>query len=62
MTNFQTDPRLLTKLEKAAKRRLSPEELRRQKVSFILGSLGEESTITRERVERELDKLEGNAA
>lgn len=62
MTGYKTDPELLARLEKAAKAQLSAKTLRKQKVSFIMGSLGEESTITRERVEEVLDKLEGYAA
>lgn len=62
MTNLKTDPALLDRLRAAAKVKMSPEQLRKQKISFIMGSLGDDSTITRERVESELNKLEGNAA
>lgn len=59
MGDLQTDPKLLTALSEAAKRPLTPEQVHRQKVSFIMGSLGEDSTITRARVEEVLQKLEG---
>jgi molecular chaperone DnaK (HSP70) len=59
MGDLQTDPKLLTALSEAARRTLTPEQVHRQKVSFIMGSLGEDSTITRARVEEVLRKLEG---
>jgi hypothetical protein len=63
MTNTQkTDPKLLNALKAAAGRKLSAEKMRRQKISFIMGTLGQESTVTRDRVEEELKKMEGSAA
>ncbi|MFT7594076.1 MAG: hypothetical protein ACI8R4_001394, partial [Paracoccaceae bacterium] len=62
MLSIQTDPALLAALKKAAGRRLSAEQLHRQKISFIMGSLNDESTITRDRIEEELNKLVGDAA
>jgi hypothetical protein len=58
----RTDPTLLRALEKAAKQRLTPEELRSQRVSYILSSLARESLITREQVERVLANQEGRTA
>ena len=61
MNDLQTDPKLLDRLRQAAHVKLTVQQLRLQKISFIMGSLGDNSTITRERVERELSKFEGNA-
>ncbi len=62
MTGLKTDPKLITALRKAAGKTLSKETLHQQKVSFIFGSLGKDSTITRAKIEQELQKLEGSAA
>lgn len=62
MTNFKTDPQLLEALKEAAGRKLTAAQMRAQKISFILGTLSEDSTITRENVEAELDRISGQAA
>lgn len=62
MNNSKTDPKLLSALHNAAGKRLSAEKLRKQKVSFIMGTLGKDSTVTKDRVEQELEKLSGSAA
>lgn len=62
MTNSKTDPELLRALKNAAGARLSAEKLRKQKISFIMGTLGKDSTVTKDRVEQELEKLSGSAA
>ena len=62
MTEIQTDPRLLEAILNAAKRGLSAADLTEQRVSFILGSLGKDSTITREQVEKILASRDGRAA
>lgn len=62
MTEIQTDRSLLEALRKAAGKKLSAEQLRRQKVSFIMGSLNKDSTITREFVEKELRRIDGEPA
>ena len=54
MTRLQTPADLLETLNKAAKRRPSAEELRQQSVSFVMGSVREESGITREQIEEVL--------
>jgi molecular chaperone DnaK (HSP70) len=59
MGELHTDPKLLTALTEAAKRPLTPQQVHLQKVSFIMGSLAEDSTITRARIEEVLRKLEG---
>lgn len=62
MPEAKTDQALIDALTEAAKRPLTTEEIRKQRVSFILGSLGNDSTITKEQVETVLNKLEGRAA
>ena len=63
MTDIQSSPELLATLKEAAKRKLTADELHRQKVSYIVSSLHKENTeITTEMVENELRKLDGTAA
>lgn len=59
-TNIKTDGTLLRRLMTA--RGITGEELRRQRVSFIYGSLPQDSTITRQQIENVLDRAEGKAA
>lgn len=59
---IKTDSALMQKLQSAAKRSLSPTELHKQRVSFILGNLPKDSNVTREQVEKVLDRLEGKKA
>lgn len=63
MTNLssKTRPGLLSALKKAAGVSLSAQQVHKQKVGYIL-SLDKEQTMTREKVESELRKIEGNAA
>lgn len=60
MNDLKTKPELLAALQRALTQRLSPETLHAQRVSFVMGSLKAGSTITRERVEREMARQEGN--
>ncbi len=53
---------LLEALRKAAGRSMSAEEIRAQRLSFVLSTLDDSSEATRQRVERQLDAHEGNAA
>ena len=53
---------LLKALKKAAGRPMSAEEVRAQKLSFVLSTLEDTSEATRERVEKQLDAHEGCAA
>ena len=62
MGDLKTDPKLLRSLAAAVKRELTPDQLLRQKISFIMGSLSEDSTITRAKIEKALRKSEGFAA
>ena len=56
--NAQTDTDLLEKLKEAGQR-MTADEVREQKVSFVMGSLSKDSTITREHIKSELDRLPG---
>ena len=57
--NVKGDPRVLEALEKASARQMTAEERRQQKVSFIVGTMGDDSTITREKVEKILAEQDG---
>jgi len=59
VTELKTRESLLDALREAAKRPMSAEELHRQRVSFIMGSLSADSTISRDEVEDILAKHEG---
>jgi hypothetical protein len=59
MTELKTSELLLAALEEASKRELTAEELNKQRVSFIMGSLKESSTVTRSRFEEVLAEQEG---
>lgn len=48
---LKTDPRLLAAVHSASKR-LSPQEIMEQRVSFVYGSMGHESNMTKEQVRR----------
>lgn len=58
MTKLKTDAALLRALEDSANK-ATPDELRKQRVSFIMGMLGKTSHITRARVQEVLAKQEG---
>ncbi len=61
MTNTTIDDRFIERLRHAAKREMSEEELRRQKVSFILGTVGRSNDATQAEVESVLAKQNGKA-
>ncbi len=52
----QTDPKALSSLRKAAKRPITQEERREQQISFIMGTMGDGSAITRNDVIGILEK------
>ncbi len=58
----KTNEELLRRLQAAARRVLTKEELHRQRVSFIYGSLPDDSTVTRNQIECVLARIEGEAA
>ena len=55
----KTDPELIKRLEEAAKKPITKEQLERQRVSFVYGNLPADSTITREQVEKRIKEHEG---
>ncbi|MBY5349569.1 hypothetical protein GUK30_14095 [Rhizobium leguminosarum] len=59
MTDLKTDAALLKNLRTAASRKLTAEELYKQRVSFIMGSLSDSSTVTRAQVTKALADIEG---
>lgn len=61
MTDLKTNQSLLKALEQAT-RPLTAEERHRQRVSFIMGSLKPESSITRAQIESVLANQEGEKA
>ncbi len=58
-SNLKTQESLLKKIQSASARQLSAEELRKQKVSFVIGSLSSESSVTRAQVREVLESFEG---
>lgn len=60
--DLKTDAGLLRRLAAASNPRLTREKLFRQRVSFIYGSLPQDSTITRQQIEQVLSADEGVAA
>lgn len=60
MSNLQTPQELLIAL-KAAVKQPTPDELRTQSVSFIMGSVGSDSGITRADVESALSMNQSRA-
>ena len=62
MTNLRTDEKLLHALRASSTREMTPEELHKQQVSFIMGSIDEKSGVTRAQVEQVLAKQEGRVA
>lgn len=55
----KTSEELLRRLQEAAKRTLTKDELHRQRVSFIYGNLPDDSPITRNQIESVLARSEG---
>jgi hypothetical protein len=62
MNGLKTERSLLGALHRASTRTPTAEELRKQRVSFIMGSLKESSGVTRARVEQVLSEQEGRKA
>lgn len=62
MTGLKTRESLLDAIKKASTRIPTEDELHKQRVSFIMGSLHKDSTATRALVEQVLAKQEGRKA
>lgn len=50
MTKLHTSAALLDALTEASKKQVTADEIRKQRVSFIMGSLSDDSTVTRAKV------------
>jgi hypothetical protein len=59
MVELKTRESLLSALKRAATRPLTAEEVEKQRVSFIVGSLKESSGVTRARIREVLAQQEG---
>ncbi len=59
MTELKTDESLLQALHVASSRAITPEEMKTQRVSFIMGSLKASSSVTRAKVQEVLANQEG---
>ena len=59
LNNLKTKPSLLDALRAAAQEKIPADELRKQRVSFIMGSLNDASMVTRAKITEVLAKQEG---
>lgn len=59
MTNLRTKESTLRALERASREPPTFDELKRQRISFIIGSLDEDSQITRAQIQEVLAEQEG---
>lgn len=59
MTKVSTSAALLEAMKKAASRPLTTDEVKAQRISFILGSLSDKSTVTRDQIAKIIDDQEG---
>jgi hypothetical protein len=59
MTDLKSSDELLLQLHLAAERELTSEELHRQRISYIYGTLKDDNTVTRARIDEVLSELEG---
>jgi hypothetical protein len=59
MENLTTKEALLSALRLASERQITETEMRAQRISFVMGSLGQENNATRAKVERVLAEQDG---
>ena len=62
LMNLKTDPKLLAALERARNVQPTQEDLYRQRLSFIYGSLPESNTATIDEIDAQLKRQEGKKA
>lgn len=62
MAELKTDPAVLRALLEAASKELTVDEINRQRVSFVMGTLKPESSLTRAHVQSILRQQEGKVA
>lgn len=58
-SNLKTSEMLLQRIRTASDRKLSADELRKQRVSFVIGSLSAESNVTRSQINEVIEDFEG---
>lgn len=61
MTNLATSPDLLARIKDSAKRIMSEEEIRRQKVSLIASAM-DDDTVSHAEIEKALRAMDGKSA
>ena len=59
MIDLHTSASLLSKLSESAAREMTENELRSQRISYVMGTLKEDSSVTREQVKEILARHEG---
>lgn len=59
---IRTSPELLRAIREASTRVQTADEIRQQRISFVYGSLGAKSSVTRAQVENALERHEGRVA
>lgn len=59
MTCSKSRSELISAIQKTARTSPSANELNAQRISFIMGSLKKESTVTRDQIQRVLEEQEG---
>ena len=62
MPEMHTDPNLLAALRKAAGQKMTPDQVREQRISFVMSAIEEGSDVSRAEVGRMIDEREGEAA
>jgi hypothetical protein len=60
--NIRTSPDLLRAIKEASTRTQTADEIKQQRISFVYGSLGAKSAVTRAQVENALERHEGRVA
>ncbi|MBC6442566.1 MAG: hypothetical protein GDA53_05460 [Rhodobacteraceae bacterium] len=59
LADYKTDPEILQALRAAAGTKMTREQVREQKISYVLGMLGAKSTATRADIAQLIDEHEG---
>ena len=62
LSSIKTDPDLLAAIRNAAGRKMNPDQVREQRISFVMSAIDESSDVTRADVGRMIDEREGEAA
>lgn len=60
MINVSSDPELLEALRRAAGRRLTADEIREQKISFVMSAISDGCAMTRAEVRQQINRQEGH--